>query len=391
MFTARMQARYWAAMGFAAVPISVACTKGQPASSTVAQPDPTSTGATATSSVAATASAEPSATDTAMAKSAPHVDLRSGASRHMPSCPNGKFCATQPAHVAADAGASQPYAMCAASVPMPSDAGIFGSPYVSFDADGTKAERAHDPKACCYTWVIPCPGGRPLRDENGETLVAYPTHRDDWSGGEAIDHAVAEAAKCPADQRDALVDRWTRDASFEHASIASFARVTLDMLALGAPAALVAGAQMAALDEVEHARIAFALASAYAGHAIGPGPLPISRSRPATLRALVSDAIVEGCINEAAAALALREEATAASPAMRALLDRIAEDEERHAALSYATVAWAATVDAETTAVVIQEELAKARDGQHARIVREIAEPCLRGLARIAASPTLLT
>jgi hypothetical protein len=384
MFTARMRARYWAAMGFAAVPISVACTKGQPASSTVAQPDPKSSGTTAT---ATTAGAEPSATESpTMAKSAPHVDLRAGASRHMPSCPNGKFCATQPAHVGADAGAPAPYAMCAASVPMPSDAGMFGSPYVSFDVDGTKEARAHDPKACCYTWVIPCPGGRPLRDENGETLVAYPTHRDDW-----IDRAVAEAATWSAHERDALVDRWTRDASFEHASIASFARVTLDMLALGAPASLVAGAQMAALDEVEHARIAFALASAFAGHAIGPGPLPIARQRPATLRALVSDAIAEGCINEAAAALALREEAQTASPVMRALLDRIAEDEERHAALSYATVAWAATVDAETTALVIQEELTRARSGPHARIVREIAEPCLRGLARVTASAALLT
>ncbi len=36
MLTARMRARYWAAMGLAAVPVSVACTKGQTSGSTVA-------------------------------------------------------------------------------------------------------------------------------------------------------------------------------------------------------------------------------------------------------------------------------------------------------------------------------------------------------------------
>ncbi len=86
-------------------------------------------------------------------------------------------------------------------------------------------------------------------------LVACPTHRDDWSS-DPIDRAVAEAMKHTAEEREALADRWTRDATYEHASIASFARVTLDLLALGAPAALVSGAQRAGLDEVEHARIA---------------------------------------------------------------------------------------------------------------------------------------
>ncbi len=174
----------------------------------------------------------------------------------MPSCPSGSFCVAQPAHVAADAGAPAPYGKCAASVPMPSDGGVFGSPYVSFDDNGTKEARAKDPKACCYRWVIPCPGGRPLRDAHGETLVASATRRDDW-----LHRAIFEATRCEEQERARLAERWTREASFEHASIASFARATLDLLALGAPAARVAGAQRAGLDEVEHARIAFALAT----------------------------------------------------------------------------------------------------------------------------------
>ena len=49
------------------------------------------------------------------------------------------------------------------------------------------------------------------------------------------------------------------------AEIASFARTSLDLLALGAPADLVAETHRAALDEIEHARIAYALASAFSG------------------------------------------------------------------------------------------------------------------------------
>jgi hypothetical protein len=47
----------------------------------------------------------------------------------------------------------------------------------------------------------------------------------------------------------------------------------LELLALGAPAELVEKAHVAALDEIEHARICFALASAYGGERYGPGPL----------------------------------------------------------------------------------------------------------------------
>jgi hypothetical protein len=348
--TARMRARFFAAMGVAAA----ACSKDRPSSSSTA----------ATAATAETATAPVTA-------SLPKYRI--------PMCPHGAFCEAQPKTIAADAGAPDPYGKCAAVIAMPGgDAGFFqGRQRVTFDPAGTKAKRASDPNACCYTWVVPCPGGRPLRDDDGRPIVASAARRDDW-----IDAAAVTVARSLSPEaREALADRWAREAGFEHASIASFARATLDLLALGAPSELVAGAQRAALDEVEHARIAYALASALAGRPVGPGPLAVDHAtRPPTLRAVVRDAVAEGCIGETLAALSLREEARASAEPMRSLLGRIADDEERHAELAYATVAWAASVDYDTTADVIEEELDRAREGATERVVREIATPCFAAL-----------
>src|SRR6185503_716009 len=93
------------------------------------------------------------------------------------------------------------------------------------------------------------------------------------------------------------------DAQLEHASIASFARFVLVLLAVGAPADLVAGAQQALADEVEHARACFSLASRFAETPLGPAPLRIDGALEApTLARAAADAVVEGCIGETLAA-----------------------------------------------------------------------------------------
>jgi hypothetical protein len=53
-----------------------------------------------------------------------------------------------------------------------------------------------------------------------------------------------------SDQRARLAAQWATDGAAEHASIASFARVTLQLMALGAPAGLLADTQRGAADEV---------------------------------------------------------------------------------------------------------------------------------------------
>jgi rubrerythrin len=146
--------------------------------------------------------------------------------------------------------------------------------------------------------------------------------------------------------RQALAIAWREDARMEHASIASFARFTMELLGLGAPAEIIAASQSASLDEVEHARLCFALASRFSGQAMGPGPLDMSAALRATsLAECAGWTVIEGCIGETIAALTARAqlEMVQDEDAHRAL-SRIAEDEERHAELAWRFVAWALSV-----------------------------------------------
>lgn len=52
--------------------------------------------------------------------------------------------------------------------------------------------------------------------------------------------AARAAARCAAAARVCLRHAWLADASAEHASVASFARFALELMAVGAPGGLVA-------------------------------------------------------------------------------------------------------------------------------------------------------
>ena len=132
----------------------------------------------------------------------------------------------------------------------------------------------------------------------------------------------------PVGARDRKTDGWGEE-------LTAFAELSLELLALGAPAELFARCHHAALDEVAHARACFALASAYAGVPRGPGALPIATTRVSpTFQSVAVASAVDGCLNEGCAARNARAQlAGETDPVVRAVLDRIAEDEERHAAL----------------------------------------------------------
>ena len=140
----------------------------------------------------------------------------------------------------------------------------------------------------------------------------------------------------------AAAAQWARAGLMEHASIASFARFVLHLLALGAPRELVRDAQEAIDDETEHARLAFGLASAFAGKPLGPGPLAIDGALDGfDLRDFVATLIREGCVGETVAAIEAREALEhVTDSAVRAVLEIIARDELRHAALAWRTLGW---------------------------------------------------
>lgn len=184
---------------------------------------------------------------------------------------------------------------------------------------------------------IMCIIGRPLMVE-GVARVAAPTTRDDWSFPAPA--LPTEPLSAPDAAR--LAAYWIEVAALEHASVASFARFTLELLALGAPPELVADAQRAAMDEVEHARFAWSQASAHAGRAIGPGPLRVDDIVPVrALAPMVASLVEEGCVGETLGAAEAELIAQAvAVPGLRAGLEKIADDEQRHAALAWRTLRW---------------------------------------------------
>ena len=143
--------------------------------------------------------------------------------------------------------------------------------------------------------------------------------------------------------RAQLSHSWLEIGQMEHASIAAFARFCLQLLELGAPHALLAAAQRAMADETEHIRLAFALASHYAGTPLGPGSLPMDGALPASqLEDVLALVLIEGCVGETTAALEAAEAAAhAEDPVVRGVLERIARDEQTHAELAWRFVAWA--------------------------------------------------
>ena len=200
---------------------------------------------------------------------------------------------------------------------------------------------------CSYDgtgWACGAPGwcncdcGRPFFVA-GEARTAPLAARSDW--------ALPAQLVQPDDARlrASLADYWAEVGRFEHASIASFARFALQLLALGAPPALIADTQAALADEIHHARLAFGLASAYADAPIGPGPLAVSAcladGQASEPRAILEGLIVEACVGETLAAIEAEEAASRArDPELARVLARIAADELRHAQLGWRALAW---------------------------------------------------
>jgi hypothetical protein len=258
-------------------------------------------------------------------------------------------------------------------------------------AGGMIGDAAFDPKQsradeCCYVFcggrVVP---GRPFRIA-AEPIVAATMAGSAWLGppnGHVSDDAEIAA-------------RWLRDAAFEHASIAAFARLSLDLLAHGAPPKLVAMAHTSALEEIEHARICFAFARASGATEYSPAPQPsFAMPRPLSLAELAVETFLDGCLGETFASLVLHARAAATTdPSAARLLRQMADEEARHAELAWAIVAWA--VDQQPALVDAIQHAWQSRvttppatgwlpPENEARLHREalerVVQPCLRALA----------
>jgi hypothetical protein len=222
---------------------------------------------------------------------------------------------------------------------------------------------------CCYEVPDLCCAmcGRALRDGD-RMIVTKSTRRSDW-------RAIAIEAST---MDEARARRYVAMAGAEHASIASFARTSLDLLALGAPADLVAETHRAALDEIDHARVAYALASELSGEPVGPAKMDLPPHAPATFASLTESTFFDACVGESLGADDLRALAASEEPRIAALLDRIAEDEERHVELAFRTLAWCVRAGGRDARAALEDALLRVRSTRP--VITEVVIPCARAL-----------
>jgi len=190
-----------------------------------------------------------------------------------------------------------------------------------------------------------CMIGRPLLIE-GEARRAPLATGSAWTSAGLVTELAAGAAHLEralgSAEHDAIARRAIEQARLEHASIASFARASLELLALAAPPDLLRDTAVAMQDEIAHARACFAIAAAY-GASATPGPLDLGGAMPSAIDPLrVAYAVgYEGCVGETlGAAEGAQDACNALDPALRDVLDRIAADELRHASLAWRTLSW---------------------------------------------------
>jgi hypothetical protein len=207
--------------------------------------------------------------------------------------------------------------------------------------------------------------GRQIRS-GGKILLPPVVSGDEWTGaGVSSSGPVGIIETDNESERDMLAAQWRENGRTEHASVAAFARLTLDLMALGAPPELVADANRDALDEIRHAELCFGLARAIDGRVESPGAFReasqarvLSRSRTLALAQLAVDSLVDGALHEGVSAriiakLARRCEA----PAIQAILREIAADEGRHARHGWDVVRWCLAEGGEPVARALEGAL----------------------------------
>lgn len=256
--------------------------------------------------------------------------------------------------------ADPPFDRCPSGIVMKELDGQKGSFTGKLEPASSAVGESETESRCCYAVcgpmhmrVVP---GRPPRDGEAVTIapaVASASWRsEEHAGGAAIP---------------------LEDALFEHASVAAFSRLSLSLLAFGAPPDLLVRTHEAALDEIRHAQISFTRAG---GARIGPGPCPAFADLRAhgSLADLAEETYVDGCIGETIASLKLRAKG----------MDAMARDEERHAELAWRIVEWALSIGDAT----VRERISNAAERTKASVDdplacwahAEVIEPGTRAL-----------
>jgi hypothetical protein len=214
--------------------------------------------------------------------------------------------------------------------------------------------------------------GRPLRIRGRARLPERATG-DGWSHGE-----ISLESQLSTSERAVLGEQWLEAARMEHASVAAFSQLSIQLATLGAPARLLAAAHRAALEEIDHAERCFAIARAITGVAHTAGPIPALASRSSRIDhvRLAIDSLVDGCVAEGIAAdVAQRDARLAGEPIIRETLRVIARDEAGHAELAWDVLAWCLDVGGERVQRAVAARVDQLDRNAHGRLAKtRIAE-----------------
>ncbi len=180
---------------------------------------------------------------------------------------------------------------------------------------------------------------------------------------------------------DALGRHFATVAHLEAASIQAFLRLREELELHGADVALRDAALVSALEEVMHTDVSTRLAHRFGGTPTRP---QVDAPPPRALFDVALDNVVEGCVRETFGALVAHHQALhARDEEVRGAMVRIAEDETRHAELSWAIHRWAR----EQLSASEREALRAAQQQAVAKLREEAALPLDAALVTEAGMP----
>lgn len=230
--------------------------------------------------------------------------------------------------------------------------------------------------------------GRQVR-RRGRPQFAPLTVDEAWLG--------EKRAQNPNAKDDHAAEAWRQNGLTEHASVAAFAALSLELAELGAPPALQKAANEDALDEIRHTELCFGLAEHFDGRPLSPAAFPAGLAyqrsplpRSFRLAKLAVTSLLDGAIHEGLSARALAELLTLElDPEVRPVIEGIVADEARHAAHGFQVVRWCLKEGGATVAIALHTAIQHLPDhldlSDHPAIAEHLGVPTKTRLERVYA------
>lgn len=173
---------------------------------------------------------------------------------------------------------------------------------------------------------------------------------------------------------------FAKASHLEAASVVAFAQLERELAALGAPSRILRALGKARVDEIRHAAVTSRLAKRFGAT---PPPVRVKRGRNRSALAIAVENAREGCVRETlGAVIALHRAERAKDADVARAMRSIADDELRHARLSWELMDW---LDARLTARG-RAAVRRAFEREIAALATELSDPP-RDVAEVAGAP----